>query len=83
MQQGIEQPAVGQIGVLAPDLDAVEAAGGVVLLVCTVTALVLANTQAGEGFLAFWKLKVEIRSAVRRPWSSMASSPVSEMPPIV
>jgi NhaA family Na+:H+ antiporter len=36
----------------------VEAAGGVVLLVCTVTALILANTQAGESFLAFWKMKV-------------------------
>ncbi|UCE02014.1 MAG: Na+/H+ antiporter NhaA [Candidatus Latescibacterota bacterium] len=36
----------------------VEAAGGVVLLVATVTALVLANSSAAESYAAFWKTKV-------------------------
>ena len=36
----------------------VEAAGGVVLLACTVLALVLANTPLGEGYLAFWSTRV-------------------------
>jgi NhaA family Na+:H+ antiporter len=36
----------------------VEAAGGVVLLACTVAALVLANSPWADGFLGFWKTKV-------------------------
>ena len=36
----------------------VEAASGVVLLVCTVIALVLANSPAADAFLSFWKTEV-------------------------
>jgi NhaA family Na+:H+ antiporter len=36
----------------------VEAAGGVVLLIATVVAIALANSEAGAGFAAFWKLRV-------------------------
>jgi NhaA family Na+:H+ antiporter len=36
----------------------VEAAGGVVLLLATLTALALANSPLAEGFLGFWKTKV-------------------------
>ncbi len=36
----------------------VEAASGVVLLVCTVIALVLANTGAADAFLGIWKTRV-------------------------
>jgi NhaA family Na+:H+ antiporter len=36
----------------------VEAAGGVVLLAATVTALVLANSSAAESYAAFWKTTV-------------------------
>jgi hypothetical protein len=36
----------------------VEAAGGIVLLVCTVLALVLANSQLGDAYLAFWSTQV-------------------------
>ena len=36
----------------------VEAASGVVLLVCTVIALVLANSPAADAFLNFWKTEV-------------------------
>ena len=36
----------------------VEAAGGVVLLLATVTALILANSPWAEGFLSFWKTRV-------------------------
>jgi NhaA family Na+:H+ antiporter len=39
----------------------VEAASGVVLLACALTALVLANSPAAEGFLAFWKTPVGLR----------------------
>ena len=36
----------------------VEAAGGLVLLACTVVALVLANSPLGDGYLAFWSTRV-------------------------
>ena len=36
----------------------IEAASGVVLLVCTVVALGLANSSFADGFLGFWKAKV-------------------------
>jgi NhaA family Na+:H+ antiporter len=36
----------------------VEAAGGVVLLAATLTALALANSPVADGYLAFWKTKV-------------------------
>jgi NhaA family Na+:H+ antiporter len=36
----------------------IEASSGVVLLVCTLVALGLANSPAADGFLAFWKTKV-------------------------
>jgi len=39
----------------------VEAAGGVVLLVCTVVALALANSPWSDGFLAIWKIETGIR----------------------
>jgi NhaA family Na+:H+ antiporter len=39
----------------------VEAASGVVLLLCTVAALVLANSPAAEAFLGFWKVPVGLR----------------------
>ena len=39
----------------------IEAASGVVLLLCTLVALVLANTGAAEAFLGFWKTRVGIR----------------------
>ncbi len=39
----------------------VEAAGGVVLLACTLIALVLANSPASEAFLGIWKTPVGIQ----------------------
>ncbi len=36
----------------------VEAAGGVVLLTCTVIALVLANSPLGDGYLALWETRL-------------------------
>jgi len=39
----------------------VEAAGGVVLLVCTVTALVLANSPVSGAYLGFWKAQLGFR----------------------
>jgi NhaA family Na+:H+ antiporter len=39
----------------------VEAAGGIVLLTCTVVALVLANSRFGEEYLAIWATKVGIK----------------------
>jgi NhaA family Na+:H+ antiporter len=33
----------------------IESASGIVLLIAAATALILANSQFGEGFLAFWK----------------------------
>lgn len=39
----------------------VEAAGGVVLLACTIAALVLANSPWADGFLGIWKTKVGIK----------------------
>ena len=36
----------------------VEAAGGVVLLVCTIAALVLANSPASDAFLRIWKTEI-------------------------
>ena len=38
----------------------VEAAGGIVLLVCTIAALFLANSGFGERYLAFWNTQVVI-----------------------
>lgn len=38
----------------------VASAGGVVLLVCSITALVLANSRFAEPFLAIWKIEVGI-----------------------
>ena len=38
----------------------VQAAGGIVLLACTVVALVLANSPAADSFHAFWKTEVGI-----------------------
>ncbi len=39
----------------------VEASGGVVLLLCTLTAVVLANSPLREGFLGFWKTNISIQ----------------------
>jgi NhaA family Na+:H+ antiporter len=39
----------------------VEAAGGIVLLACTMAALVLANSRFADGFLAIWKAEVGFR----------------------
>ena len=39
----------------------VEAAGGVVLLACTLIALVLANSPASEAYLGIWKTPVGIQ----------------------
>jgi NhaA family Na+:H+ antiporter len=39
----------------------VEAASGVVLLLCTLVALALANSAASEGYLGFWKTRVGFR----------------------
>lgn len=39
----------------------VEAAGGIVLLACTIVALVLANSRFADGFLAIWKMEVGFR----------------------
>jgi len=36
----------------------VEAASGVMLLICAIIALILANSQWSNGFLAFWKTKL-------------------------
>ena len=36
----------------------VEAAGGLVLLACAATALVIANTTAGDAWLGFWSTQV-------------------------
>jgi len=36
----------------------IESASGIVLLIAAITALVLANSPLGDGFLAFWKKKV-------------------------
>lgn len=38
----------------------VEAASGVVLLICTAIALILANSAMGPGFLSFWKTPIGI-----------------------
>lgn len=38
----------------------VEASSGIVLLLATITALVLANSSAAEGFLAFWKIHLTL-----------------------
>lgn len=36
----------------------IESAGGIVLLVCTVVSLVLANSPLGESFIKFWKTPI-------------------------
>jgi Na+:H+ antiporter, NhaA family len=36
----------------------VESAGGIVLLVCTIVSLALANSAWGEGFIGFWETKI-------------------------
>ena len=36
----------------------VESSGGIVLLVCTIVSLALANSPLGEGFIKFWKTPV-------------------------
>src|SRR3989338_84524 len=38
----------------------IEAAGGIVLLVCTVIALILANSPWAQAFLDFWKVPIAI-----------------------
>jgi NhaA family Na+:H+ antiporter len=38
----------------------VEAASGVVLLACTLIALVVANSSLGPGYLAFWRTKLTV-----------------------
>jgi NhaA family Na+:H+ antiporter len=40
----------------------VEAAGGIILLACTVVALGLANSPAADPFLAFWKTEIGFRA---------------------
>ena len=52
-----EEPIDRLIGPLERFLH-VEAAGGIVLLTCTVAALVLANSPLAEGFLGFWKTPI-------------------------
>jgi NhaA family Na+:H+ antiporter len=42
----------------------VEAAGGIVLLACTVVALGLANSPAADSFLAFWKTEIGIQAGL-------------------
>jgi len=39
----------------------IESASGVLLLLTTLTALILANSPFSEGFLAFWKIPIEFR----------------------
>jgi NhaA family Na+:H+ antiporter len=39
----------------------VEAASGVVLLLCTIVALILANSRFGDGYLGIWKTQVGFR----------------------
>ena len=39
----------------------IEAASGVVLLLCAVVALVLANSRFADGYLGFWKVEVGFR----------------------
>lgn len=41
----------------------IEAAGGIVLLVCTVIALILANSPWSQTFLEFWKVPIAISIA--------------------
>jgi len=40
----------------------VEAAGGIVLLLCTIVALAMANSPAAPGFLALWETEIGIRA---------------------
>ena len=51
------EPIDRLVGPLARFLH-IEAASGVVLLVCTVIALALANSSFADGYLGFWKAKV-------------------------
>ena len=40
-----------------------EKAGGVLLLLCTITSLIIANTTMGEGYLHFWHSKLDLSFA--------------------
>ena len=65
MANGDERDALGlpkeRIGKISNSLERflhIEAASGVVLLVCTLLALILANSGASEWFLGLWKTRI-------------------------
>jgi NhaA family Na+:H+ antiporter len=53
--EAIEKPLGVQIRLLAQEFMQLAAAGGIVLLVCTVLALLLANTPLAEAYFHFWE----------------------------
>jgi len=58
---GQSQPSRAPIDILMDPLQRflhVESASGIVLLLATITALILANSPWSEGFLAFWKTRI-------------------------
>ena len=56
----IEKPLGVQVRLLAQDFVRIEASGGIILLICAIIALLLANSFLAESYFHFWETEFSI-----------------------
>ena len=56
----VEKPLGFQVRMLAQEFARIEAAGGVILLICAIIALVWANSSLSETYFHFWESEFTI-----------------------
>lgn len=56
----IEKPLGVQVRMLAQDFVRIESSGGIILLICAIIALLLANSSLAEAYFHFWEMDFSI-----------------------
>jgi NhaA family Na+:H+ antiporter len=56
----VEKPLGVQVRRLAQEFVRIEASGGILLLICAIIALILANSALSEAYFHFWETELEI-----------------------
>ncbi len=56
----VEKPLGVQVRLLAQDFVRIEASGGIILLICAIIALLLANSSLAETYFHFWETEFSI-----------------------
>jgi NhaA family Na+:H+ antiporter len=60
LMETIEKPLGARVRLLSQQFTQIAASGGILLLICTIIALILANSSLAQSFLRFWEFELTL-----------------------